>query len=381
MYFLTLKDPNYMVKGSRDPLGFQVLWQQAGRTVIPALSTVSNNIRDFQVIALARFCQKAFKVPDRDELAFFLCFEQLMAYVRFVESSGYDSFNGIDKVNRIMAANDKHLSLSIGSDDQLLSNQKSYGIWGKYNRPFEEIGLGNDTELNNVQQQKLDENKKLFQVVEELAAKKGAQLNIDKDMLAELTSVFARPQNKERRSYIDHLLEDMYGGVLLNLAVEIPEITEKTFYEQLDILEAKTSDNGFALQIQKLRSTERVLSPLNRVFRYLQGQSYWSFKELENDELIHEWTKRAPITGPTLIHERFSAILNSGNRELVTGLSAVNSEVCARRGSEPWLTITTDGVEVNHFEGGFTQPGYNPLTENDYTYFLNTWFHLFKQLN
>lgn len=370
-----------MVKGSRDPLGFQVLWQKAGRTIIPALSTVSNNIRDFQVMALAKYSQKAFHVPERDELAFFLCFEQLMAYVRFVESDGYDSFNGIDKVTRIMSTNEKQLSLSVGGEDQLLSNQKSYGIWGKYNRPYEEIGLGNDPVLNSVQQQKLDENKVLAQVIEKLAAKKGALHKIDRSNLQDLTSVFKVPQNEERQCYIDHLLEDSYGGVLLNLAVDIPELTAMTFYEQLDLMETQTSDHGFASQIQKLRSTERVLSPLNRVFRYLQGQSYWSFTEIEKDELIQEWTKRAPIAGPTLVDERYTAILKSNNRDLVTDLAAVNSEVCARRGSEPWLNITPGGVEVNHFEGGFTHPGYDPLTENDYTYFLNTWFHLFKQLN
>ena len=370
-----------MVKGSRDPLGFQVLWQKAGRTIIPSLSTVSNNIRDFQVMALARYCQKAFHVHERDELAFFLCFEQLMAYVRFVESDGEDSFNGIDKVTRIMLADEKQLSLSVGGEDQLLSNQKSYGIWGKYNRPFEEIGLGNDLILNSVQQQKLDENKKLAQVIEKLAAKKGALHKIDRKDLQDLTSVFEVPQNDERQCYIDHLLTDTYGGILLNLATDAPELAGMTFYEQLDVMETQTSDKGFAFQLQKLRSTERVLSPLNRVFRYLQGQSYWSFAELENDELIHDWTKRAPISGPTLVDERYTSILNSNNRDLVTGLAAVNSEVCARRDSEPWLNITPGGVEVNHFEGGFTRPGYDPLTENDYTYFLNTWFHLFNQLN
>jgi hypothetical protein len=91
-----------MVKGSRDPLGFQVLWQAAGREMIPHLSTVSNSIRDFQVISMADHCRRNFQIAEQDYLSFFLCFEQLMGYTRFFQSDGNDSFNGIDKVRKLM---------------------------------------------------------------------------------------------------------------------------------------------------------------------------------------------------------------------------------------------------------------------------------------
>ena len=34
MFFLTQQDPNFRIKGSRDPLGFQTIWQSLGRNVI-----------------------------------------------------------------------------------------------------------------------------------------------------------------------------------------------------------------------------------------------------------------------------------------------------------------------------------------------------------
>lgn len=156
MYFLTLNDPDYMVKGSRDPLGFQVLWQQAGRELIPYLSTVSTQIEDFQVMALAEYCRQRFPIPETAYPVFFTCFEQLMAYTRFVASNGNASFNGVDKVRRVMSANERSVTISANSSDQLLSSQRSYGIWGKYNRPFTDMGIAGDKAFADIQQRKLD---------------------------------------------------------------------------------------------------------------------------------------------------------------------------------------------------------------------------------
>src|ERR1700722_5323261 len=101
MYFLTKQDPNYTIKGSRDPLGFQVLWQAAGRKVIPHLSTVSGSIIDFQIISLAFYLKKEFKINDKDFNSFFIKLEQLMAYSRF-RLDGEAGFNGIDKVRKTL---------------------------------------------------------------------------------------------------------------------------------------------------------------------------------------------------------------------------------------------------------------------------------------
>ena len=67
-------DPNFRIKGSRDPLGFQPIWQSLGRNVIKYLSTVSNNIRDFQVLSYAWYF---FGDRNPDEfMRFFYKFEQ-----------------------------------------------------------------------------------------------------------------------------------------------------------------------------------------------------------------------------------------------------------------------------------------------------------------
>ena len=71
MYFLTEKDPNYSVKGSRDPLGFQVIWQAAGRRLIPYLSTVSITVMDFQILSIAFALKKELNIPEEEFEPFF----------------------------------------------------------------------------------------------------------------------------------------------------------------------------------------------------------------------------------------------------------------------------------------------------------------------
>ena len=130
MYFITEQDPNYSIKGSRDPLGFQVVWQAAGRKLIPYLSTVSGSIKDFQILCLAYALKKELKIEDKQFEPFFLRFEQMMAYTRY-KSYPKEGFNGVDKVRKLMSGNPASVRISSAIADQLLSNQKAYGIGGK----------------------------------------------------------------------------------------------------------------------------------------------------------------------------------------------------------------------------------------------------------
>jgi hypothetical protein len=381
MYFLTLNDPDYMVKGSRDPLGFQVLWQQAGRELIPYLSTVSTQIEDFQVMALAEYCRQRFPIPDTAYAVFFTCFEQLMAYTRFVASNGNASFNGVDKVRRVMSGNERLISISANSSDQLLSSQRSYGIWGKYNRPFTDMDIAGDKAFADIQQRKLDAAPGLRSMIQKLVDKRGQRISVSLEQLQDYTGVFIRPTGRERTLYRRFLLTDKAQGELLALTDKTPSIVGLPFYHQLDWLQGQTENSLFGSQIALLRNTERILSPLNRIFRYLQDAPYWQYNDIAADPIIAGWSANAPTGENTYLPLSVRNLLGFDNLQLVLGLVARNSEVCARRGSEAWLTPVSDGIEVNHFEGAFTDEDYQPMSDNDYGYFLNTWFNLYRQLN
>jgi len=44
---LSKQDPRELPKGSRDPLGFEILWTQYGRRIIGNLTTITGSIEEF----------------------------------------------------------------------------------------------------------------------------------------------------------------------------------------------------------------------------------------------------------------------------------------------------------------------------------------------
>ncbi|WP_222537030.1 hypothetical protein [Pedobacter polysacchareus] len=378
MYFLTLQDPDYMVKGSRDPLGFQVLWQAAGRQLIPCLSTVSISIRDFQLMSVAQYCKEKYKISDRDYGVFFTCLEQLMAYSRFNYFKGDDSFNGIDRVRKVLS--DNRTKIQIGEKFQLLSNQRSYGIWGKYNRPFSDLGIADDKLFKQVQAEKLASNELLRINIELLIKCKGAEVLVSKEILEKLGTIFEVPSNQEKQCYIQYLLGDHFGGELLRLVEGHPELMKLNFYEKLEFLILQTTDVRFANYLKRLSHTEQVLSPLNRIFRHLQTKICWTQESINNNKFIDSCRNNQPLSLLGHIPAKLEQLLRLPNWELVMGLIEVNTKVCSNRGSGPWMTKTAVGLDVNRLEGGYSNDNYLPARDNDHGYFLDTWFSLYSQL-
>lgn len=149
MFFLTDIDPRAAVKGSRDPLGFQPIWTRFGREIVGNLTTVTGSLRNFTVLMLGlHFAERAIRDGKADESQradLFLKFEQLAAYSRYAKL-GDEVADGILGVRRIRRRfNEKQpLRISAQRDAQLLSNQKTYGIWGLYSVAGAESGLCDD---------------------------------------------------------------------------------------------------------------------------------------------------------------------------------------------------------------------------------------------
>ncbi len=63
--FLTLEDPRAKVQGSRDPLGALPIWAAFGRKLVTNLTTVSNSVRGFTIVLLARYYTERL-IEDRE---------------------------------------------------------------------------------------------------------------------------------------------------------------------------------------------------------------------------------------------------------------------------------------------------------------------------
>jgi hypothetical protein len=380
MYFLTDPDPNYSIKGSRDPLGFQVIWQPAARKLIPYLSTVSTSLKDFQILCIAFALQEELNISEKDFEPFFIRFEQLMAYSRY---SYYpeEGFNGIDKVRKKMSQNPNSVLIANSSEAQILSNQRAYGIWGKYIRPFNDMKLAAKKILDEIFKDKIKGNKEFMSQVTLLKHKTisdNSYASIEK--FKHWENLLQKPVGQERELFIDKLLDDTCGNFLLEQFNNNPEWLNLSFYTLIRNLLASSENPRINDILSYILNTENVLSPLNRIFRYLQTRSYWKNEEIKKDDFIKKWRTTPSISGFDDITLTLANLLNLENLDLVKGLITRNEEVARWRNSSPWMQLTNNGLEVNHFEGGFSVESYDPQNDNDYNYFLTTYISLHKQL-
>jgi hypothetical protein len=382
MYFLTEIDENYSVKGSRDPLGFQVLWQATGRQLIPHLSTVSANLLDFQILCMAHSCKEEFGLMESDGRfeAFFLRFEQLMAYIRMSKNPEV-GFNGVDRVRKKMSTIGKEVRISLNGDDQLLSNQKAYGIWGKYISPFREMKMENDPTLKEIFLPKINKNKDLFHEIRKLAHKKGTEVattSIEK--IEAWGFIMDVPKGAERDYFICKLLTDHIGNELLNLVTANPSVRDQGLFQQIDFLSEVSENEPFRICLQKIKNTEKTLCPLNRIFRYLQTKSYWKLADLEQDEQLQQWRNAIDTSGFDETMLSLATLHTVDSLDLVKGLVRRNEEISRKRGSAPWMQFSESGLHVNHYEGAFYRSDYDPVSHTDFSYFISTFMNLHKQL-
>lgn len=141
MPFLTEIDKNAAIKGSRDPLGIQSIWVGFGRNIVGNLTTVTNSVRGFTTLLLGYyFIERAYQLGYKDSaLDIFLKWEQLVAYARYIVSNHKDTnIRGIERVESNVGEGRVILSVKSG---QILSNQKTYGIWGLFSVAAYNSGL------------------------------------------------------------------------------------------------------------------------------------------------------------------------------------------------------------------------------------------------
>lgn len=145
MAFLSLLDDRARPKGSRDPLGFEMVWTHFGRRVVGNLTTITSSWKIFSVGLLGfhwcnQLCRDRNPV-DRQRILqeHFLRYEQLAAYLR--SSAGDHEIMGITRVRKRLAEAGKTIPIGTAQQSLILSDQVSYGIWGLYSTALRETGL------------------------------------------------------------------------------------------------------------------------------------------------------------------------------------------------------------------------------------------------
>jgi hypothetical protein len=314
----------------------------------------------------------------------------LMSYVRLTKHPDA-AFNGVNRT-RMKLKNAQRVSISNSPGDELLSNQRTYGIWGKYSRPFRDIGFAKDTAFESVFFRKIEHNpakEEFKKLISKIKDRDSVKLEIaELDLAGSLLNY-----GKAELEFYDRLIlkvesANPYQNYLYNFLSSQPQSEHFTFYSFLRSFGNSSHAKDAALQqiLRDIENTEKILSPLNRIFRYIQTKPLWTRDEIITDEIITNF-KVAPeylflsTTEQGKLKNHLLLTLQKDNWSLVEDLVKRNVEVTTWRGGAPWLAITGSILEIHQGDEGFVVPDYDPRIHNDNYYFLDTYRKLFNEIH
>lgn len=379
MYFLTSSDPDYSIKGSRDPLGFQVLWQTTGRKIIPNLSTVSVNIVDFQIMCIASYVNHERRITDEVARILFNRLEKLMGYVRLKKNPS-EGFNGVDRLRKLL--NSTGSTVDCSDKVEILSNQRAYGIWGKYNRPFTDSGIVQTQGFYDLMKAKLKAVPTFDKVIDRLIKPGPSEsIKFKKDELDRLFPLISAPVGDERLLFINALLCDNCDNSLLAIMDDQPSLNNNTdFFSLIDSVAKSTTNEQLRFYLSQIKRTEKILCPISRIFRHLQTRSYWKKSDLELIELP-QINPAEDVTDLESTIQKLNSILSMPKLNQIEGVISRNEETARKRKSAAWMINRENGLEVNHFEGAMPINGFIPDVACDNYYFIPTFLNIHRQLN
>lgn len=374
-YFFSSLDTDFKPTGSRDPLGLQVIWQEAGSQVIPFLSTVSSSLRDFKIMCLAH----AYFGEGIDRSTF-IRLEQLCAYVRYYYYRD-EGFNGIEKVRKRFSEDSTYpITISANKTHALLASQITYGIWGKYNRPFNAMELREKyvlPDLSADEKHILNTCKKdTFELTEEMIKTcHFIHLNtVDKSFFTQ--NLLKLPLIAENRQACKHQNE-LFEIISRNEAL----IKEKDFFSLINKMQQEASDD-LKKALETIKQTEKVITPLNRIFKHIQTKNIWTSNQQDDvlDTYIEQLT---PIDYPFKNESTIELqnILNIKDTwKIIEGLTAVNAKVSNNRNKSPWISREKEDFVLNEKNGAIRIDYWEKRPNNDFYYFLNTYINLYNQI-
>lgn len=389
--FLTDLDTRAAVKGSRDPMGAQSIWTKMGRQVVGNLTTVSTSVRDFTTLLLGyHFATRASDAGGPEsELDVFLKWEQLAAYARGHVNRDW-AFRGVDRVKKRLGES-TNVRLSADSAGQILSNQKTYGLWGLYTVAGRASGLldGEPTRLTPralqyvereclpiLKAEKLGDGARILEILRQPSSRIDIE-GRDRQVVRAVARILDKQLRKEERSfYREHLLTGGPSDSTSGRQHLLAELFGRT--KQMDPFTPKMmtalakearahgeSGQPLAAQLDRIRAAESLLAPVAALFAFVLAQD-----DITVDQLAAILKKQWGATVTTVEVEALSLLTQEfGNNgrddgegerwlclakacaagnytDLVNLLIRQNQEVMLSRGGAPWVSLEKNRLQV-----------------------------------
>jgi hypothetical protein len=400
MFFLTEVDTERAnIRGSRDPLGLVPVWGAFGRKVVGNLTTASTTVRGFTTVLLGfHFAERILQRhgdSGATRLEIFMRFEQLAGFVRKLRHDD-DQIRGITEIKRRIAEQGRsRIRIGSATNLQILSNQKTYGLWGLYTVPSIDSGwlvprdlvltesartLVEREYLTIIRAEGLGEGRP----IEDLLARPSFEFEPDgrhrkiADALAKVLS--GRLSSRERTDYHHHLVEGGPTGSVTGWQPRFARLLEDTLSPEdgefshndlVRIIRAASrtsSDQPLAHQLERIRDLEWLLVTMGNLFGFLQSRDAARKDDLQR-ALVNAWGETLSFLRPQAIDEMQSEIgriygdsgagrrlfdlsqaLLEGDYSSAIGLVLAHNQFVmkARHGSEPWMQWKKDRLSVRY---------------------------------
>jgi len=333
--------------------------------------------------------------PERESvrLAVFLKFEQLAGYARYMRNKD-GQMRGITEIKRrIDAEGGRRVSIGAARDLQILSNQKTYGLWGLYTMPSTDSGLlqRQDLVLTPLGQELVDKEYLPIlrrhglgdgEAVQAVLLKERADLEPEGRHAKVFDAVAAimaqRIQKREGAIYHDSLV----GGGPNGLKTWQPRFAElierhlpdtdpfdaKSLERVITVASGNSNDAPLADHLQRIRKLEAVLVAMANLFGFLQDRDRAQFKDVET-QIAKQWPKGlrhidadaidsmrgeiAKVYDDNPTGQRFAAFaaaLRSGEYgdALTLVLDHNRFVMDARHKAQPWIILNGKKLEVRY---------------------------------
>jgi hypothetical protein len=383
MYYFSALDPNYRIKGSRDPLGFQSLWASAGHRAVKHLSTVSSNLRDFMIL-----CYGIYLYGERDPkgfMPFFMKFEQLCAYARLIHNKER-SFNGTDFVSKKAAEGKFYISMR----DTILTNQRVYGVYGKYIRPLRDMKITSDERFAPIMENALSKTDKsaLINLLQPLLEGKETRLTLNAEDLTPVAELLRTLTEDERTLYRDYILRvptdeshpqnNLYDVVNQNQEILTINFQLHPIIQSL-LSKPQTSDE-LRQALINIENTDKVLHPLNLIFTHLLSKPRWTNNEILSEPILKELPGKVDYIFLDDTLTRLNNMLGMSAVDLCKEIIKRNEEVSKSRGNKAWIEDEKNTFKILYGENGRKITEINNENSYEFPYFLNNYLGLFKQI-
>ena len=360
--FLSLQDPRELPKGSRDPLGFEVIWTRYGRKIVSNLTTITGSIEEFLTALYGFYLSQA--EDEEDQRHRFMRYEQLAGYLREYanrygnEKGGF--VRGVTRVSERLSEleNDsiKVLILSPKKRDMILSNQTAYGLWGLYSTALDISGL---IQSRSVTAQGEELAKAMAEsdsgLQDFLRSKIVDDTTLSLDEIKRFSDRFAKLLHGEHRSRLLKILlsgkEESLQAKLFHFIDNLDEHQWKQVQSDVWYLAQLRSDIDIHLKnaLEDIVHVDMTLWLCNKLFEYLR-LPLWADKPLENIVAEIKDPTIALSELPSGFDDNLKTFRLQWNRQeyhqAIETLLLRHAKVMMKREGAPWAEMTPKGMKI-----------------------------------